>query len=303
MKESRHLIFSDESGYDGSSRFGCLAKVSGAFDDVKSLNEDLKKYLLDHRKTEIKFKKIKNHNDREIAIKFIRTGLNYLNNNKIKVHVLVWDKQDARHQVANRCDIENLKRMYYHNLLSLKRHWNINTSWEFYPDEFSAIDWQNDVIKYLSNTNINKNTEYQANLFEGILEDITVKQPKYNRVQELDSKSSPIIQLADLFAGIVRTSRVNSDTFPFWYQQVESQSQYSLFERESVCISNSQLPKFEVIREFKKQSDNLKLGVSLSSTNYLKTYGKKSNLSIWHYEPQGEYDKAPQKIKTNRGRI
>lgn len=290
---NRHLIFSDESGWDADNRFGSLAKISGSFENLRELNEILKGILGKHSKTEIKFKDIKNHRAKEIAIEFFDIGFNFLKTSRMKAHILVWDKHDTRHKIIGRCDVENLKRMYYHNMKVLKSHWNIETIWEFYPDEFTGIDWQEDVISYIENTDLNKN-ELQKDLFDAFS---NIRFPRVGKVKELNSKSMPLIQLADLYAGIVRTSRSESEKFIKWRSIISMQNQPSLFEKTlEVDISKSQLPKFETMNEFKRKADDLKMGISLSESKYFKTHSKKNNIFIWHYEPQGDFDKAPKRL-------
>lgn len=291
---SRHLIFSDESGWDNSNRFGSLAMISGAFQDTKDLNFELKAILDDRNKKEVRFKGLKNNHAVSVAEEFLNISFQYLITSKIKVHVLVWDKKDSRHDVIGRCDIENLKRMYYKNMMVTKRHWNVNTTWEFYPDEFTAINWNDDIIRYLQNTTIQKKDSHPQ-LFEAFAE---MKFPTYTNVRELESNKYAIIQLADLYAGLIRTSRSESERFVPWYQYKKATEQPTLFDMGvSPSVSNSQLPKFELMYRFKKKADSLSLGINLSKNSYFDKIGKKYNLFIWHYEPQGDYDKAPTKKK------
>ena len=232
---------------------------------------------------------------KQIAGEFLNISFEFLNSSKIKIHVIVWDKHDSRHKVQNRCDIENLKRMYYHNMKALLRSWNTETSWHFYPDEFTAIDWHNDVVKYVENTRLNPKDNTQQMLFD-VFE--KVQFPNINGVMELDSKNYPIIQLADLYAGLVRTSRTESENFSKWCFLQNEKLQPSLFDDDiEIEISKSLRPKFEVMHEFREKSKQYKLGVNFSKSKYFTTFHDKRNLSIWHYEPQSEYDKAPVKIK------
>jgi hypothetical protein len=292
---SKHYIFSDESGWDSDNQYGSLAKVSGTYAHTLELHNALLEILNQHSKKEIKFKDINNFKTKKIAKEFLNTSFEFLNASKIKIHVIVWDKHDYRHKVQNRCDVENLKRMYYHNMKSLLKSWNTETNWHFYPDEFTAIDWQNDVVKYIENTRLYPENDIQQRLFE-VFEN--VKFPTIKGVKELDSKEFPIIQLADLYAGLVRTSRMESENFSKWCYKQNEKLQPSLFEENiEVEVSNSLRPKFEVMHEFKEKSKMYKLGVNFSKSNYFTTFHDKRNLSIWHYEPQSEYDKAPIKIK------
>lgn len=292
--DSRHLIFSDESGWDNDNRYGSLAMISGTFENTKALNYELKAILDSNRKKEIRFKKIKNRDSVNIADTFLKVSFEYLIACKIKVHVLVWDKKDSRHNVIGRCDIENLKRMYYKNMMVLKRHWNISTTWEFYPDEFTAIEWESDIISYLQNTSLQKK-DVQPQLFNAFEK---VHFPNYTHVKELESNKFAIIQLADLYAGLIRTSRSESENFTKWYSQKQTVEQPVLFRfNEKLTISNSLVPKFELMFKFKKKADSLKMGIRLNDKKYFSKPHKKNNLFIWHYEPQGEYDKAPTRIK------
>lgn len=289
----RHLIFSDESGWDNDNRYASLALVSGTFDNTNELNSQLKNILKKHDKEEIRFSKIKNNNSVNIAYSFLERGFEYLISSKIKVHILVWDKHDSRHDVIGRCDIENLKMMYYKVLLVLKRHWNVNTSWEFYPDEFTAINWSNDIVEFLRNTPLQKKIQHPQ-LFEAFEQVIF---PKYRIVQELVSTKYPIIQLADLYAGIIRTSRNYSEDFFKWYTFKKTTEQPTLFKVDEPNISKSIIPKFELMYKFKNKADRFKMGVNLSDKKYFSKNHKKLNLFIWHYEPQREDDKAPTKKK------
>lgn len=288
--ENKHLIFSDESGWDRDNRYGSLAKISGTHASTKELNECLKKVLLNHGRNEIKFKAVKGYDSKALAFEFYKIAFDFMIQSKIKIHVLVWDKQDARHKIVGRSDVENLKRMYYHNLRVLKSHWNIDTEWSFYPDEFTDIDWKNDVVKYLIDQTLIKHDPLQKSFFDEFKE----VRIKYNNVLELQSDKYPIIQLADLFAGIIRTSRLESEKFYSWFNSKKNENQISLFDSDNkIAISNNLLPKFELMYDFKLYADSKSMGLNLSTDKYFKTFNCKKNLHVWHYKPQGEYDKAP----------
>lgn len=289
----KHLIFSDESGWEGTNRFGSLAKVSGTYEHTKELNSTLKDVLKKYNKSEIKFKAVDGHTTKKIAIEFLDIGFEFLRYAKIKVHVLVWDKHDSRHAVPNRCDIENMKRMYYHNMKVVLKDWNVNTEWEFYPDEFTQINWHDDIVKYIENTNFKPNNKFQLELFE-VFNGMSF--PTIRNTKELVSTAYPIIQLADLYAGLIRTSRKESECFNQFYQNKKNGLQMSLFGVEpQLKISNSLRPKFEVMCHFKEVSDKYKFGINFSDCKYFKTFHSHNNINIWHYIPQGEHDKAPTK--------
>jgi hypothetical protein len=101
-----------------------------------------------------------------------------------------------------------------------------------------------------------------------------------------------LIQLADLYAGLCRTSRKESDSFKKWKSNKSPQK--SLFEVSTENdFSNSLIYKMRVIEYFKMKASKFKLGVSLETKGYLITFKPSRKITIWHYIPQGDYDKAP----------
>lgn len=176
--------------------------------------------------------------------------------------------------------------MYYKIIKEVNKDWQYIEKWDFYPDEFTAIDWNNDIVKYLGNTKYYNETE----LFTEVS---NYSFPTYQKTLEKDSKIMLNIQLADLFAGIIRNSRCNSSEF----QQLmnNKKAQYSLFSAEKVKISKNLLPKLELMHYFKEMASGYSLGVGFSKSKYFETYNKKNNIFIWHYTPKSKYDKAPTK--------
>ena len=283
-------IFTDESGQDADNRFCCIAAISGVKENTEALNAELQKVLTCDSKKEIKFKKIKNNKSVKIACEFFKICIKYLLANKIKVHVLVWDKQDARHKIQNRLDNENLKRMYYKLLKYVEEDWSHKGKWSFYPDEYSAIDWRKDIVLFLEDTPLGKPKDTEYLLFVEMYKSYFAK---FKTVKELESHQYPILQLADLFAGLVRTSRQNPN-FYLWYKENQNTNQQVLFPQEqNNKVSNSMFPKFKLMNEFKTFASNAKLGINLSKNKYFITFNKKNNIVFWHYKPIHELDKAP----------
>ena len=121
MSIGNGVIFSDESGHDNDNRYGAICTVSGLRNNLIDLHKTLEKIIGSFNKNEIKFKEVKSAIKLNIAKQFVVEGLNQIQSKNIRVHILVWDKQDNRHRVFNRCDNENLKRMYYHILRQVKK--------------------------------------------------------------------------------------------------------------------------------------------------------------------------------------
>ncbi len=286
-KSIEGVIFSDESGQDGNNIYGSISIISGPREDLIYLHEELKKVLQRNKTTEIKFHGVTGYRKLKIAKNFIEIGLNFICQRKIWCHVLVWDKTDMRHDVPGRDDLANLCRMYYHNLKQVHKDWKGIENWSFYPDEFSAIEWREDIVEYITKTAFPN----EPSLFE---QDKKLKSfPNYNKVKGSDSKVMSIIQLADLFAGIVRTSRVNNKEFESFIKEIDGQ--LSFFEVEKTTIPKNLEYKLELMKFFRNEASLRCLGVNFNKNKYFQTFSKKNNIYIWHYTPQNKYDKAPTK--------
>lgn len=289
----KHLLFSDESGYCGRHRYGSIAVISGSKSNTKDLNERLNVILDRYDKKELKFSKIKGHsNTMQSAKEFIKLGMQYCCESKIKIHVIIWDTMDSRHQVFGRDDIGNMVRMYYHILKKAQTDWKGIENWEFYPDEFTSINWQSDLIKYVEKTNLDKEKNSLNTIFNFFP---TIRIPSISKHRELESDAFPILQLSDLFAGLVRLSYESGDLYNQWLSYEMTRN--SLFPDLVSCkASNNQKCKFKIMRCFQEVCSKYKMGVNFSENKYFKTFSDKTGIFIWLYKPQGEYDKAP----TNR---
>lgn len=281
------VIFSDESGQDANHRYGVICTISGLRKNLLDLHFELQELLKKTKSSEFKFKKVKGVDSLSLAKDMVDVGIKYINLRKIWLHIIVWDKKDSRHKVIGRNDDANLCRMYYHLIKNLHRDWKQIDNWSFYPDEYSAINWENDLVQYLRKTSF-----YQTkDLFEEIRDK---KFPNYLKVEEKKSEMMNIIQLSDLFAGVVRTSRDNSEKFQLYLE--ETSQQLNLFPPEKeIKISKNLRPKLELLKYFKNKTSENKLGVNFSENKYFKTFNKGNNINIWHYLPQSELDKAPVK--------
>src|SRR5690554_859121 len=117
------VIFSDESGQDNTNRFGAICTVSGRRENLLELHLDINQILEKYDSSEFKFKKVKGQKYLVIAKELVDIGLSYIYSKKIRVHILVWDKNDSRHNVQGRDDNANLARMYYHIIKQVHVDW------------------------------------------------------------------------------------------------------------------------------------------------------------------------------------
>jgi len=284
-------LFSDESCCDGTNRYSSIAVVSGSKADTFELNGSLLK-IVDGKK-DFKFKSIKSIHHKYIAKEMIDLSFKFIKDNRLRVSVIIWDKGDSRHNIHNRCDTQNMLIMYYRILNSNMKNWSQKSDWAFYPDEHSAIDWKN-IINFLQKKPIYEDKKNGVNLFDFYSKSVY---PNFKKYHELNSADYPVIQLADLYAGIATNSRRDSEFYSRWLIDFESKKSKLLFPTEIDIsdISRSKLVKFEVLKHFYDQCKRYKMGVNYSESSYFKTKNPKNSLNFWHYTPQSKYDKAPTK--------
>jgi Protein of unknown function (DUF3800) len=292
-RDSSYLAFCDESGLTGKERFQAISTVSGSRGEMRILHNQLRDLLKKYGRSDIKFTKVGGHStSTQVSKEFIALGLRKCYEKTIRINVMVWDTQDSRHSVRRRDDIENFKRMYYHALKTSIKQWPAQLTWEFYPDEHTAIKWH-DITSYLSKTNLAKSDSNELYLSEKFREFNFVK---IHTPNEATSSKFFIIQLADIFAGMVRTSHSCGYDFIEW-RQVNSSNGLLFTTDKNSEISTNQNAKFEIMSYFKDMADSYHLGVNLSKDKYFQTFCHNNNIFLWKYEPQHENDKAPIKLK------
>lgn len=278
-------VYSDESGCF-TGRYQAIGIVSGQKIVLSQLSSKLMNILIDKNITELKFSDVRTHSPKiEAAKEFIKLGIEFARLKKIRIDVLVYDTQDARHTVRGRDDVANLERMYYKMLRHICEQCN-QTDWEFYPDEQSAINWQ-EIINYLNRTKMPRHKPNILSLFEQ--EKLKIN---FKKVEQLASHKEPLIQFADIFAGIACFSRENGEECITWIESLREKNQLPLFPEKTKILVEPSLTKrnrFALIWELKKY----RLRISLKSRGYLWTREPSNPINFWNYEPQHEKDKAP----------
>lgn len=277
--------YSDESFHE---QYQAIGVVSGKKILLSNLREKLQNILNDRNIKELKFSKLGTRFPKvEAAKKSMDLGIEFCKKNLIRIDILIWDLKDSRHSIPNMDTIANLAYMYYKILRCISEQWN-HRYWEFYPDEQSSIEWYK-IANYLNRTIIHRRKPHFLTLFEQDKHRI-----KFIRLNQLKSHEEPLIQLADLFAGIACFSRKKSDEC--WIEYNKRKKQQSLFREETEMrskLSGTDLNRFKLIFRIYKICKKFNLNVSLKRKKYLWTPDPSYPINFWHYEPQHERDKAP----------
>jgi hypothetical protein len=212
----------------------------------------------------------------------------------IRIDVMTWDTTDSRHAVPGRNDTENLGRLYYHLLLNVTQRW-VEGEWNVIIDRNERVDFT--ALKDCINCN-------SPSLISGTLPEIiesTSQLESLNvvkNISEVESHKEPIVQLADLFAGMSRFSHEQGTECCRWLSSKGNPEQlllpaFSVDGSAIELVSKSSECRFMLIRELLKLCRKFKLGVSLETEKRLWTPNPNNPLNFWHYTPQGSYDKAP----------
>lgn len=293
-----HIAFADESHYN-LGRYRALGVVTLDNENGRRIDDDIRALLHRYGKSELKWNRISgDYNTLGAAEEVCELVVDYAAEGRLRVDILIWDIQDSRHDIQSRDDIENLQRMYHHLFKNvLVRRWPDNTLWSLRLDENTAL--KIDQISYF--------LELHGSSFEIQDRDLFRDQPSlywrtYYGVCEVNSCAShenPLIQVADLLAGLACFSRTEYSTYVKWDQQNPRLSSLPLYDdpHNPLTMTRSQKARFQLLRQFDERCKNKKLGVSLKTDKGLRTKNPQRNINFWWYQPQGSYDRAPTRNK------
>ena len=241
-----------------------------------------------HSLKEIKWSETKSDIKVGAIIESIDVVLNFIRKNEpLRIDVLIWNIEDSRHAIKRRDDIANLQIMYYHLLSNVMEYrWPKKSKWKIYPDENSSIDW--DTLKNILNNKY-------------VVEDL----------REMKSHNVPLIQIADIFAGMGAYSWGNIEKYYKWHRKYRKDKQKTLFANfeNNLKLSNKDRYRCGILYHVYQQIKNIEAVVE-NSTYPLKginivslgDYGKGFStknpifpINFWLYTPQTDLDKAPVK--------
>jgi len=220
---------------------------------------------------------------------------------RMRIDVVVWDMQDSRHDVPRVDEIADLQRMYYHLFKNvLRMRWPNGSVWRLCPDEHTAMDWGS-VEDYLGTAD--GSTALHADLFTAGRWELRLQREfGIEQVSPCPSVAEPLIQLADLFAGMAVFSRDSYEPYLEWKRSHGPQLALPLGqEQTAAALSGSSKERFPVLEEFYGLCKRNRLGVSLKSHRGLRTLDPKNPINFWWYEPQSQFDKAPVRCERRSG--
>jgi hypothetical protein len=297
-QEFTHIGFSDESNWN-IGRFRSLGLVTTPKEHLGHLTHEMRQVLTDSGMTEFKWSKLKGARERFAAQKICDFAIKHACRGMLRIDVLIWDIQDRRHNVQGRDDVENLQRMYYHLFRNvLRMRWPNNAIWQLYPDEHTAMDWQT-VEDCLSAASAH--VEVESSLFTGGKFSLRLRREfAVEDIVQSASKNAPLLQVADLFAGLAVFSREKFREYQQWLQSISPQQYLFANALGLTNPSKKSASRFEVLKHFDEECKKRSLGVSLRTKQGLWTPNPNNLINFWLYEPQHPGDKAPTRGKRSR---
>lgn len=245
------------------------------------LNHILEKYDISIKN--FKWNQFNSMNNVNALKEYLNYIFKYMNHGLIHIHTIIWDISDSRHDIVGRDDIENLSRMYYKLIKNFAEFKLKNgDTLSIYPDRNNDLKWEK-IEEILPNDGIYNTKE---------LSFYTLNQSKVF-INESNTDENALIQIADIFAGLARTSYIDYEKYEKWLNRY----QQSLFPDENfdLVVTNREKHRFIIYEFIDKYSKRKSWSVSLKTNKGFSTFDMSKPLNFWFYEPQHEYDKAPRK--------
>lgn len=280
-----HYAFSDESKHN-LGRYRSIGMISMPVTNYTNIENNLMHILSKYRKSIKSFKwtKLKNKNTFNAISDMINLVMENCRENNLRIDVLIWDIEDSRHRIPGRNDSSNLARMYYHLFENvLKRRWEEESIWDLYPDQNTAIDWSllEDILvsKRFKVKRINSSFAFEM----------------FNRsvqINESTPTENPLIQIADIFAGMGCYSWENFEHFKEW-ERLKSGQKFLIPPKNTKELSRRDKHRCPILKQVHEDCKSRKYQISLSSTKGLYSNNPQKPINFWLYTPQSDKDQAP----------
>jgi hypothetical protein len=240
------VIYSDESSYNYGAVRG-VGAVSLRGDDAARLSAELASLLRASSVRELKWEKVRTARGAFAARKALTWALDHALGGELWIETLTWEVTSAAASRARRPTLTQLRSAYTTLLRSvMARHPERGAtpqSWRIVPDEQTAVPW----------------TRIQEAL------------PQTASIMPARSESQPLIQLADVFAGLAVFSRAAYDAYERWLC-VRGRDQDTQATIASEGAYGSQAYRFVLLDEFYTACVRRLHGISLQTRRGLYTW-------------------------------
>ena len=289
MADFTHVGYSDESHWN-QGRYRSLGLVTLPIVNLDETTAAAQEILAERKAKEFAWKRLRTANQEAVARKLCTLVSNLALAGTIRVDTLIWDVFDSRHQIQGRDDTANLARMYYHLLINVvERRWPTGTYWEMRPDDRTDMDWETleECLQYPSRAMRNPTRM----LLDRTSDVEGVARPQISPIHSIDQ---PLIQIADLFAGLAAFSWNRHVEYQHW--RSKQLGQLGMFSDASQAeLSKSETYKARALQYFEAQCPWQILGISQANGKGLRTRSPADPINFWPYTPQHDEDRAPRR--------
>jgi hypothetical protein len=254
QRPASHVAYTDETRYN-TGRYRGLAMLSLHAEHAAALSAAVRGLLDASGVAECKWEKVRSARTRFAAEKLLDWAMAEAQAERLRADALTWDTDAASRAGAGVPHIANLRRMYAHLLGTiLPARWPAAEGWRVFPDEQGALDWER----------------------------LAARLPHVAAIIPCHSDAEPLIQLADLFAGLAAYSRSGYDTYERWLC-LPPAARASDAPHPALPLSASDRVRCALLDDFFTRCKLLGLGVSLRTHRGLRTYGMTPPLAFHWY--------------------
>jgi hypothetical protein len=282
--KARFAAFADDGYLPRHKRYWSIGLVSLPVSHIDEARSSLTARLPENIR-KIEWKDIRGHRPKtQAAISYIAAVPALVKHCGLRADILTFDLHDTRHSLPGRDELANLQRMYY-NVFRHAARVNGSKAWEFHPDKGSNINWDQ-LRAYLNQTGLIKKKVSQClRLFPLDNEKIRLES-----LEERSASEEPLLQLADLLAGIAYYSMHNPDLSRDVCRCPSQGEQTSIFTDDPSSLTNPETARFDLMlaanRAFASLGPDLVKG-------YFSTKDPREPINFWLYRARREDDKAP----------
>lgn len=196
-----HVAYSDESQHDPGC-FRAVGLVTLRLADAPGLSRELRRLLDESSIGELKWNRLRTARERFAAIKVIDRVVGVASERRLRVDVLAWRAGDCPRPLGRADGVPALARMYrllVHRVLG--ELWPEDAVWRLCPDENSAVNWP----------------AFEEWLLEPQADPVAPA-PGLRLLSACRSQDEPLIQAADLFAGLGLYAWAGADRYARWLE-------------------------------------------------------------------------------------
>jgi len=290
-----HVVCSDES-HSTQGRYRAIALVTGPVEHLRKLRDGLKPAIARSHLKEFKWAHLRKVSHLKCAREMMEAAFHAGLGLVIRADVLTWDTEDPRHTVENRDDVANLGIMYFHLITAvLTKRWPDDCRWALVPDKNGSLNWDR-LTEFLRKVGSHTPVVLASQIWEDPGESLK-REFRIESLTPWSSDTEPVVQLADLLAGLGVFSRKHFSQYSGWLEA--SSKQARLFENDGPPPLDQESVKLkcEFLHDFHNACRARNLQVSLNSSRGLRTMRPTHKVNFWWYEAQHERDRAPQKMR------